>query len=59
MKKGPCIDCEPPERYPGCHDRCEGYLEWKRELDEQREKIQKEQHYERITWTKTRTRRRR
>lgn len=28
----PCKDCE--DRYPGCHDRCEGYKAWKKKLEE-------------------------
>lgn len=24
----PCKDCVPPERHPGCHGKCEKYIEW-------------------------------
>lgn len=27
--QSPCKDCS--ERHPGCHDRCEGYQEYKKE----------------------------
>lgn len=30
----PCIDCHPPKRYPGCHDKCtEKYIPWKARED--------------------------
>ena len=28
MKKAPCKECE--ERYPGCHDKCQRYIETKK-----------------------------
>lgn len=27
----PCKDCS--DRYPGCHDKCRGYAEWKSNLE--------------------------
>lgn len=33
-----CKDCVPPKRYPGCHDRCQEYLEEKRIHDEIKQK---------------------
>jgi hypothetical protein len=30
----PCKDC--PERHIACHDTCERYKEWKRQIDEQK-----------------------
>jgi hypothetical protein len=24
----PCKGCEAPKRYPGCHDKCPGYIDW-------------------------------
>lgn len=34
MNKEPsCKFCEPPTRYPGCHSKCEKYLEWKKEIE--------------------------
>lgn len=32
-KDSPCHGCVAPKRYPGCHDRCKEYKEWK--ADEQ------------------------
>ena len=30
----PCQFCKPPERYPGCHDKCtEKYIPWRARLD--------------------------
>ena len=29
--KPPCKDCS--ERYPGCHNKCDKYKEWKKILD--------------------------
>ena len=26
----PCKDCN--DRYPGCHDKCPGYAEWKSKI---------------------------
>lgn len=26
----PCKGCEPPTRFPGCHDKCEIYQEYKK-----------------------------
>lgn len=25
----PCHGCVTPKRYPGCHDKCKAYREWK------------------------------
>lgn len=36
MMKNPCKDC--PDRYPGCHAKCEKYKAWKKEWDEIKEK---------------------
>ncbi len=36
MMKNPCKDC--PDRYPGCHAKCERYKSWKKEWDELKEK---------------------
>ena len=36
MMKNPCKDC--PDRYPGCHSKCERYKSWKKEWDELKEK---------------------
>ena len=32
-----CKDCVPPARYPGCHDKCNKYLEEKAEYEKQKE----------------------
>jgi len=30
----PCRFCKPPERYPGCHDKCtDKYIPWRARLD--------------------------
>lgn len=30
----PCQFCKPPERYPGCHDKCtDKYIPWRARLD--------------------------
>jgi len=36
MMKNPCKDC--PNRYPGCHSKCERYKAWKQEWDKLKEK---------------------
>jgi len=36
MMKNPCKDC--PNRYPGCHSKCEQYKAWKQEWDKLKEK---------------------
>lgn len=33
-----CFGCEPPKRYPGCHDKCEEYQKQKAEWEEMRRK---------------------
>ena len=38
--KVPCKDC--PNRYVGCHSKCEAYKEFNRHCEEQREKRLKE-----------------
>lgn len=37
IEKLKCQECK--ERFIGCHDVCEHYLQWKKENDELREKI--------------------
>ena len=37
----PCHGCQPPQRQPGCHGRCEAFLERKR-YDDERLKQQKD-----------------
>lgn len=32
-----CKTCIPPERYPGCHDKCKYYQEWKEIHDKEKE----------------------
>ena len=38
---GPCKDCKPPKRYPGCHSVCEEGKAWEEKLKEEKERIQK------------------
>ena len=33
----PCKDC--PDRYSGCHSKCERYIGWRKEFDEQKAAI--------------------
>ena len=40
MGIAPCKGCEC--RFPGCHDCCGGYQEWKKEHDEIRERNHKQ-----------------
>ena len=37
----PCDGCVPPQRQPGCHNRCGGYIEWKAKCDATYETIKK------------------
>lgn len=30
-EKPPCKDCT--DRHPGCHDKCNGYADWKAKLE--------------------------
>ena len=30
--QAPCKGCKPPERYLGCHDRCQKFQEFRKEL---------------------------
>ena len=34
-----CKDCVPPTRYPGCHAKCNKYLEEKAEWEEEKVRI--------------------
>lgn len=45
-EKCPCRGCEPPEREPGCHARCEKYLTWKASKQEIKDKIRYEREKE-------------
>ena len=29
-----CMNCVPPKRHPGCHDKCPSYQKDRKELDE-------------------------
>lgn len=29
VQDSPCHGCATPKRYPGCHDKCKEYKEWK------------------------------
>ena len=39
MEKLKCYGCN--DRYPGCHGKCEYYIEWKKKHDEERIKVNK------------------
>ena len=39
MEKSKCYGCD--KRYPGCHDHCDTYKEWKEKHDERKAQIQK------------------
>lgn len=40
MLKVPCKDCQ--DRYPACHDKCERYISFRKELDKYKEEERKE-----------------
>ena len=40
MLKAPCQDC--PDRYLGCHDSCQKYISFRKQLTAYNEKDQKE-----------------
>lgn len=48
MKIAPCKDCK--KRTLGCHGRCDKYLNWKKEHDEARKLLQKNEGYRNIRW---------
>ena len=33
-----CKTCKPPERYPGCHEKCKYYQEWNDKHKKEKEK---------------------
>lgn len=35
MNIAPCKGCMPPERHLGCHQECEKYISWKKNLDDE------------------------
>lgn len=41
--KCPCRFCEPPERHPGCHGKCEKKLAWDNKVRVYKEKLWTEQ----------------
>ena len=45
--KIPCKDC--PDRYSGCHAKCERYREFRRELDERNKRIREQKFKEKLT----------
>ena len=42
-----CNGCKAPKRHKGCHDTCEAYLNDKKKLAEQKERINKEMEIDR------------
>lgn len=42
--KCPCRHCQPPERYPGCHGKCEVYAAWRQNTDDAAKAIRDEQN---------------
>ena len=44
MLKGPCKDC--PDRTPGCHGKCEKYLDYRARLDAMKEEERKRKRLE-------------
>ena len=40
--KAPCYGC--PDRYPGCHDHCDKYKEWKAKYDEAKKRSEEERY---------------
>ena len=48
MKKPPC-DPKCEGRCPGCHDHCEKYKAWKKELEKAKEYLRKENKPETIS----------
>ena len=56
--KAPCKDC--PDRYPGCHAKCEKYIAWAAwwatvKANERRENDLWREHASHIKWRKKRT----
>lgn len=45
---GPCKECKPPKRYPGCHAHCEEGKAWDEKLQEEKEKIRKIKNKEKL-----------
>jgi len=42
----PCRDCQPPERSPGCHGRCERYAAYRERWESVRQKRETERTYD-------------
>ena len=40
-----CKDCVPPQRFPGCHAKCNKYLEEKAKWEEEKARARKAQTY--------------
>ena len=40
--KAPCYGC--PDRYPGCHDHCDKYKEWKAKYEEGKKRSEEERY---------------
>ena len=46
IRRSPCKGCE--GRTPGCHSKCERFVEWRAVYDHEREKIRKHEDSERV-----------
>lgn len=42
LTDNPCKECVAPKRYPGCHAKCEAYIQWKEEWDALKDKERKQ-----------------
>lgn len=34
----PCMECQPPQRQPGCHSSCPAYKKWRHAVEERKAK---------------------
>lgn len=53
MKQNKCKDCK--DRYLGCHDKCQSYLEWKKQRIEELHKKQEDAKYSATLEARTKT----
>ena len=57
-KDSPCFRCVPLKRYPGCHDKCKEYQDWKASEQARKDAERKQREQEAALFTSYKHRRR-
>lgn len=54
----PCHGCVTPKRYPGCHDKCKAYKDWKASEQKRKDAERKRKEEESAIYESRKSRRR-